>query len=184
MTDSNNPLEDRANRVTLIVLAATVLVLLIATPFFMSSEEDSGVSNAVDTQEERLAFIAAQREYLAMNAEKEDVSVTESGLQYRVIAKGEGGAQPTRSDKVRVHYRGRLINGEEFDSSYSRDEPSEFPLGRVISGWTEGIPLMHVGDKYEFTIPFRLAYGEGGIPGVIPPFATLVFEVELLEIVQ
>ncbi len=131
-----------------------------------------------------LTFIVEQRAYLAANAEKEGVSVTESGLQYRVISKGESDQSPTRLDKVRVHYRGRLINGDEFDSSYSRGEPSEFGLGRVIPGWTEGIPLMGIGDTYEFTIPFRLAYGETGIPGVIPPFATLIFEVELLDIVE
>ena len=120
-------------------------------------------------------------DYLKSNAEKEGVQVTESGLQYSVITAADG-AKPKATDEVTVHYRGTLIDGTEFDSSYSRGEPTSFTLNQVIPGWTEGVQLMSVGSKYRFVIPFNLAYGERGAGGQIGPFETLIFEVELLEI--
>ena len=119
--------------------------------------------------------------FLAENAGKEGVQVTESGLQYRVIEEGDGD-RPAATDRVTVHYKGTLINGVEFDSSYSRGEPATFALNQVIPGWTEGLQLMRTGSRYEFFIPSELAYGEQGRPGPIGPNSTLVFEVELLEI--
>lgn len=123
--------------------------------------------------------------YQAQNAQRAEVTVTESGLQYEILAQGEGGPKPKETDLVEVHYHGTLINGEVFDSSVERGEPIVFPLNRVIGGWVEGVQLMSVGDKYRFVIPPHLAYGErGAAGGQIPPHATLVFEVELLGIID
>ncbi len=118
--------------------------------------------------------------FLAGNIGKEGVRVTSSGLQYKVITLG-GGARPAATDNVEVHYRGTLLDGTEFDSSYSRNQSMSFQLDRVIVGWTEGLQLMPVGSKFEFYIKPELAYGSGG-GGSIPPTSTLVFEVELLSI--
>ena len=118
--------------------------------------------------------------FLAENAKKDGVTVTASGLQYRVITEGAGDA-PKATDTVKVHYEGRLISGDVFDSSIARGEPVSFPLNGVIPGWSEGVQLMKVGAKFEFTIPSALAYGPSGT-GPIPPNSVLVFEVELLEI--
>ncbi|MBP8129460.1 MAG: FKBP-type peptidyl-prolyl cis-trans isomerase [Candidatus Hydrogenedentes bacterium] len=121
-------------------------------------------------------------ELLKANATAEGVKVTASGLQYKVITEGTG-ATPAVTDRVRVHYRGTLVNGEEFDSSYSRGEPAEFTVNGVIPGWTEALQLMKAGAKYQLVIPSDLAYGPRGT-GNIPPNATLIFEVELLEVLQ
>ena len=120
-------------------------------------------------------------EYLKSHAEKEGVQITESGLQYIVITEGDG-IKPKATDEVTVHYRGTLIDGTEFDSSYSRNAPASFTLNQVIPGWTEGVQLMSVGSKFLFVIPYELGYGERGAGGSIGPYETLIFEVELLEI--
>ena len=125
--------------------------------------------------------IREEKEFLAANKQKAGVSETPTGLQYEVIQNAEG-RKPTRSSKVRVHYTGTLLNGQVFDSSVQRGEPAEFGLSQVIPGWTEGLQLMSEGAKYRFFIPARLAYGERGAPGAIPPNAALIFEVELLKI--
>ena len=119
--------------------------------------------------------------YLAANAKKDGVKTLPSGLQYKVVTEGAG-ATPKASDTVTVHYRGKLVDGTEFDSSYSRNEPATFPVNGVIPGWTEALQLMKVGSKWELCIPANLAYGERGAGGRIPANATLVFEVELLGI--
>jgi len=124
--------------------------------------------------------LAEGQKFLAENKVKEGVQTTASGLQYKVITMGEG-AKPSAEDTVKVHYRGTLLDGTEFDSSYARNEPISFGLNRVIAGWTEGVQLMPVGSKFMFYIAPDLAYGEGG-GGPIPPNSTLIFEVELLDI--
>ncbi len=118
--------------------------------------------------------------FLLENHSKEGVQITDSGLQYKVIDLGDG-PKPTATDKVKVHYRGTLLNGEEFDSSYARGEPISFQLDRVIPGWTEGVQLMSVGSKFMFYIPSDLGYGTSG-GGPIGPNATLIFQIELLGI--
>jgi FKBP-type peptidyl-prolyl cis-trans isomerase FkpA len=124
------------------------------------------------------------QKFLAENGKKPGVKTTASGLQYQVITEGSG-PKPTSSDVVRVHYKGTLLDGKTFDSSYDRGEPVVFPLGQVVPGWQEGIALMPVGSKYKLWIPAKLGYGEKGTPGgPIGPNATLAFEVELLDIVK
>lgn len=146
-----------------------------------SLDEQYRAKQAEIAAAESEAVIAAGKAYLEQNATKEGVSVTESGLQYEVLEQGDG-SKPAATDVVKVHYTGTLTDGTKFDSSYDRDAPAEFPLNRVIPGWTEGVQLMNVGSKYKFTIPSELAYGERDM-GVITPHSVLVFEVELLEIV-
>ena len=120
-------------------------------------------------------------QFLENNLKEEGVQVTSSGLQYKVIKAGSG-AKPKATDTVEVHYKGAFIDGKQFDSSYDRGQTIEFPLNGVIAGWTEGLQLMSIGGNYRFFIPFHLAYGERGAGGVIPPFATLIFDVELVGI--
>jgi FKBP-type peptidyl-prolyl cis-trans isomerase FklB len=127
-----------------------------------------------DTKEEGERF-------LKENALRDGVVVCESGLQYEVLRQGKG-KKPTAEQKVKVHYEGTLIDGTVFDSSYQRGEPIEFPLNGVIKGWTEGLQYMPVGSKYKLFIPYDLGYGERGAGQSIPPYATLIFTVELLEI--
>ncbi|WP_319781607.1 FKBP-type peptidyl-prolyl cis-trans isomerase [Oceanisphaera sp. IT1-181] len=122
----------------------------------------------------------AEAEFLTANGARAEITQTESGLQYEVLTKGEG-AIPAATDTVRVHYHGTFIDGSVFDSSVMRGEPAEFPVTGVIKGWVEALQLMPVGSKWKLFVPHNLAYGEQGA-GAIPPCATLVFEVELLEI--
>ena len=120
-------------------------------------------------------------QFLADNAKKEGVTTTKSGLQYQVLREGTG-RKPKATGKVRCHYEGFLTDGTVFDSSVQRGEPAVFGLDQVIAGWTEGLQLMSEGAKFRFTIPYRLAYGENGAGQTIPPYATLIFDVELLEV--
>lgn len=120
--------------------------------------------------------------FLAENGNRDEVTVLESGLQYEVIESGEGGDKPTRESTVRTHYHGTFIDGNVFDSSYERGTPIEFPVTGVIAGWTEALQMMSKGDKWKLYVPYNLAYGEQGSPGGIPPYATLIFDVELIDI--
>ncbi|MBB3048559.1 FKBP-type peptidyl-prolyl cis-trans isomerase [Litorivivens lipolytica] len=156
------------------------------------SEEDM-MATLQGYQQKKMAEMQAEAEqeatknqkeseaFLAKNAEQEGVVVLDSGLQYKVVEAGDG-ATPTADDVVEVHYRGTLIDGTEFDSSYARGESITFPVGGVIAGWTEALQLMPVGSKWELYIPSDLAYGPGGTQGAIGPNQALIFEVELLGI--
>ena len=145
-----------------------------ATKLIKDLEMESLKLAGARNKEEGAAFLAA-------NKQKPGMKVTASGLQFESLREGSG-AQPTAEDSVKVHYRGTLADGTEFDSSYARNEPATFPLNRVIKGWTEGLQLVKVGGKAKLYVPFELAYGEAGRPPVIPPAAMLIFEVELLGI--
>lgn len=156
--------------------------------------DDAEAKSVMDTlnkvtkerQQQQMAAQAGQNQvagkaYLDTNAKKEGVKITASGLQYKVLQAGSGD-KPKATDTVKVNYRGTLIDGTEFDSSFKRGQPAQFPLNRVIPGWTEGLQLMSPGSKYQFVIPSDIGYGERGSPPTIPPAATLIFEVELLEV--
>lgn len=146
-------------------------------------EAQTTVQEFMQKQEaERSKFMRkAGEDFLAENAKKDGVVVLPSGLQYTVLTEGTG-AQPKATDQVRCHYEGRLIDETVFDSSYQRGEPAVFPLNSVIAGWTEGVQLMKEGAKYRFFIPYNLAYGERGAGNSIPPYAALVFDVELIKV--
>ena len=141
------------------------------------------IQEASRSQAEKQAAknIQEEKDFMAANRKKSGVTETSTGLQYEVIQNADG-PKPGRTSQVRVHYTGTLLNGQVFDSSVQRGEPAEFGLSQVIPGWTEGLQLMSEGAKYRFFIPARLAYGERGAPGAIPPNAALIFEVELLKI--
>ncbi len=150
---------------------------VIVNAFFQKMEEEQNAAKAK-------AGKAAKQEgekFLVENAKKEGVIVTKSGLQYEVLKEGSG-KKPKATDTVRCHYEGRLLDGSVFDSSYKRNEPADFGLQQVIAGWTEGVQLMSEGAKYRFYIPYILAYGEGGAGAMIPPFSTLIFDVELIKV--
>ena len=150
----------------------------------MERAEIEAVINEFFTRKSQEQAAKAKEEgarFLAENAKKEGVVTLPSGLQYQVLREGTG-KKPKATDQVRCHYEGTLINGTVFDSSYKRGEPAVFGLNQVISGWTEGVQLMQEGAKYRFFIPYNLAYGERGAGQQIPPFAALIFDVELIEV--
>ena len=159
-------------------------------PQVATAEAQQIVEDFFRKQEERQRAEAAEKykgaksegeKYLSENAKKEGVVTLPSGLQYQVLKEGNG-KSPKATDKVVCHYEGMLIDGTMFDSSVQRGEPATFPLNGVIAGWTEGLQLMKEGAKYRFFIPYQLGYGERGAGASIPPFATLVFDVELIEV--
>ena len=154
-------------------------------PRYTMEEASRIFYEAYNANLERLNAANKQEEisFLEKNKQKQGIITTGSGLQYEVLIQGNG-PKPTAKDTVKVHYKGTLTNGTEFDSSYSHGQPIEFPLNGVIPGWTEGLQLMNVGSKYRLFIPSELGYGEEGAGSQIPPNSTLVFEIELLEIVQ
>lgn len=150
---------------------------------FTDSEAQQAVQDFFQRKAEEQAGAAkAEGEaFLAENAKKEGVVSLPSGLQYQVLREGDG-RKPAATDQVECHYEGTLINGQVFDSSYQRGQTATFGLNQVIAGWTEGLQLMQEGAKYRFFIPYHLAYGERGAGQSIPPFATLIFDVELVKV--
>ena len=158
-------------------------VLTGAEPAISHREAQTLLNEYFDRQARKQAegAIAEGKVFLEANAKKEGVTVTKSGLQYQVLREGTG-RSPKATDKVRCHYEGFLIDGTVFDSSYRRGEPADFPLNGVIPGWTEGVQLMKEGAKYRFFIPYLLGYGERGAGSSIPPYSTLIFDVELVKV--
>jgi len=150
----------------------------IVQSFFAEQEKRLSEERALKGRAE----IERGKVFLENNSKREGVVTTKSGLQYEVLSEGKG-RHPKATDKVRCHYEGRLIDDTVFDSSYRRGEPAVFGLNQVIAGWTEGLQLMAEGAKYRFYIPYLLGYGENGAGDMILPFATLVFDVELIEVV-
>jgi len=148
------------------------------------SEAQVTVQTFLQKQQEEAgkAMRQAGEDFLKKNAEREGVTTLPSGLQYEILTPAIG-RKPVATDQVKCHYEGRLIDGKVFDSSYRRGEPATFPLNGVIAGWTEGLQLMAEGAKFRFFIPYQLAYGAQGAGGSIPPYAALVFDVELLQVV-
>ncbi|MCR5077205.1 MAG: FKBP-type peptidyl-prolyl cis-trans isomerase [Prevotella sp.] len=156
-----------------------------------NSEAQTLVQNFFQEQEAKQQAAAAEagkaakqagEAFLAENGKKDGIVTLPSGLQYQVLKEGNG-KQPKATDQVKCHYEGTLIDGTVFDSSYQRNQPATFGLNQVIAGWTEGVQLMQEGAKYRFFIPYHLAYGERGAGASIPPFAALIFDVELIEVV-
>lgn len=166
------------------ICAAATALCLAALPMTASAQANADYEQALaEYQAAQAAWDGGQQAYLDWNAPRRGWSVTDSGLQYRRTSKARTSApSPSATDTVMVHYRGRLINGTEFDSSYSRNAPASFPLNRVIRGWTEGVALMHEGETYEFVIPANLAYGARRMGDDIPANSALLFTVELVKV--
>ena len=154
------------------------------TPAMTSREAQELLSEYFQKKQKEQAqkAIAEGRDFLEANAKREGVVQTKSGLQYEVLSEGKGERSPKATDTVLCHYEGRLVSGKVFDSSYERNQPAEFGLNQVIPGWTEGLQLMSVGAKYRFYIPYLLGYGEQGAGPSIPPYSTLIFDVELIKV--
>ena len=188
--DIGKSLKQQGTDIDLDSLFEAIRATYDGTELAMTPEEAAAIreefiaKRRAEAESERSSLAAANAaagdKFLLENRNQEGVQVTDSGLQYKVIQMGDG-AKPAATDTVTVHYRGTLLNGEEFDSSYSRNQPMTFQLDQVIPGWTEGLQLMPVGSKFMFWIPPNLAYGPNG-GGPIGPNATLTFEVELLGI--
>ena len=181
----NNPFKE----FDVAAVQAGVADALSAAPSQVSDELLNEAFSVISKKMQELEQAAAKEmsaegeKYLTENAKREEVTVTESGLQYEVLTTGEG-EKPTAASTVRTHYHGSFISGDVFDSSVDRGQPAEFPVSGVIPGWTEALQLMTEGSKWRLYVPYNLAYGEQGSQGAIPPYSTLVFDVELLAIVS
>jgi FKBP-type peptidyl-prolyl cis-trans isomerase FkpA len=167
----------------LMICAAASALTLAALPMTAGAQSTDHQQAAAAYQAAQGQWEAGQQAYLEWNGQRRGWSTTESGLQYRRVGKAQPDApQPTETDTVMVHYAGTLINGTEFDSSFKRNEPTSFPLNRVIKGWTEGVALMREGETFEFAIPADLAYGARRMGNDIPSNSTLLFTVQLIKV--
>ncbi|MCJ8320982.1 MAG: FKBP-type peptidyl-prolyl cis-trans isomerase [Colwellia sp.] len=181
----NNPFKE----FDIAAVQAGVADALSETPSQVSEELLNEAFSVISKKMQELEQAAAKEKsaegetYLAENAKRDEVTVTESGLQYEVLATGEG-EKPTAASTVRTHYHGSFISGDVFDSSVDRGQPAEFPVSGVIAGWTEALQMMTEGSKWRLYVPYNLAYGEQGSQGSIPPYSTLIFDVELIAIVS
>ena len=191
MSIAHNLLQSGVKKLSIEDFSAGLSAVLSGLPTKLSIEEAGDALEAffaeIENEQARrkaeagAVFKKAGEDWLAENARKDGVKVLPSGLQYKVIEKGKG-KKPSATDKVRCHYCGTLTDGTKFDSSYDRNQPAVFGLNQVIAGWTEGLQLMGEGSKYELYIPYQLGYGANGAGASIPPYAALVFTVELLEV--
>ncbi len=191
MGQSLKQIPDLGSEIDLTVLMKGLTAAANGTPTSLKQEEAGAVLQAFSQKMTEKATAAAKiageknaaegTKFMAANKTKPGIKTTASGIQYQVLTQGKG-TTPKATDTVKVHYRGTLLDGTEFDSSYKRNQPAEFPLNGVIAGWTEGLQLMQAGSKYKFWIPGSLAYGDRGSPPTIGANATLVFEVELIEV--
>ena len=157
-------------------------VLADKTPAMTNREAQELLNDYFQKKQEAEKAIAEGKVFLEANGKREGVTTTKSGLQYEVLTPGKGERSPKATDTVVCHYEGRLVSGKVFDSSYERNQPAEFGLNQVIPGWTEGLQLMSEGAKFRFYIPYLLGYGEQGAGPSIPPYSTLVFDVELISV--
>ncbi len=191
MGQSLKQIPDLGKEIDLTVLMKGLTAAANGTPTLLTQEAAGTTLQAFSAKMTEKAGAAAKIageknaaegvKFMAANKSKAGIKTTASGIQYQVLTQGKG-ATPKATDTVKVHYRGTLLDGTEFDSSYKRNQPAEFPLNGVIAGWTEGLQLMKAGSKFKFWIPGSLAYGDRGSPPTIGANATLVFEVELIEV--
>ena len=184
MSIANNIMASGVNGLNVEEFVKAITTYMAGEEPAMTPAEAQQVLNGYFTklQEEQTAALKAEGEaFLAQNAKNEGVVTLPSGLQYKVLKSGNG-ATPKASDSVECHYEGRLISGTVFDSSYQRGETATFGVTQVIAGWVEALQLMKEGDKWQLFIPYNLAYGERGAGAQIPPFATLIFDVELIKV--
>lgn len=184
MSIANNVMASGVKNLNLEEFAKALKAVLNHEKTELSVTEAQQILNDYFTklQEEYVKTFKSEGEsFLALNKSKEGVATLPSGLQYKILKEGKG-PKPTASNSVKCHYEGRLVNGTKFDSSYDRKEPAVFGVTQVIPGWTEALQLMPAGSKWELYIPYNLAYGENGAGQAIPPYAALIFDIELLEV--
>lgn len=164
------------------LIAGVVALAAVALGYVLMNREPAAPTKPVAAPAQEMDWPSKQTAFLAANGQKPGWQTTASGIQYIMLQPAANpGAKPAPGSEVKVHYEGRLIDGKVFDSSYARGEPISFPLTGVIPGWQEAVPMMRVGEIWEFAIPANLAYGERGAAGVIPPGSALIFKIELLE---
>jgi len=184
--DIGQSIKDAKSMIELPVLMKGIEDAIAGSKSILTPEEAAQVKQAAfTTLQETMSKdnTAKEKTFFEENGKKAGVITTPSGLQYEVIKEGTG-PKATKENTVTVHYAGTLLDGREFDSSYKRGEPAQFPVGGVIPGWVEGLQLMNAGSKFKFYIPASLAYGERGAGQTIPPYSTLIFEVELVSIAK